>query len=274
MAIQSSQNSKIIGGDQRLDKLLAEIQVLESTDIMQPFLHRIGQIAKEPSSTRRSLLTDSLIFDLIAHSKARKEKEVTLASMREARSELLRLNSKVAKDLEIALSKAIDSENIVDGSLLKEKGLKLVKDEIKTLARISRRQAILKALAELGYEVRENMTTAWAEDGRIVIQKPNEKGYGIELGSVSDAEKFQIQLVSLEQSDEVGKISRDRDQETIWCSEFDKLQTLLEKSGSELIIEKAIPAGVKRLKQVQLASINTQRERRSKDATPSLRVHE
>ena len=110
------------------------------------------------------------------------------------------------------------------------------------------------------------MATAWAEDGRIVIQKPNEKGYGVELGSVADAERFQIQLVSLEQSSEATKLSRDRDRETIWCSEFGRLQAFLEKSGSELIIEKEIPAGIKPLKQVEAASVNSRRERRSKDS--------
>ena len=39
------------------------------------------------------------------------------------------------------------------------------------LASTSRREAILKGLSELGYEVRENMVTACAEDGRIVVKK-------------------------------------------------------------------------------------------------------
>ena len=221
-------------------------------------------IAKEPSSSRRSLLTDSLILDLASHCRVRKEKESSLTLMREVHAELRRFSSKAAKDLAIALSKAIDSEDTTNGALLKEKGLALVREETKAMAGVSRREAILKGLAELGYEVRENMATAWAEDGRIVIQKPNEKGYGIELASVADAEKFQVQLVSLEQSTEAAKLSRDRDRETIWCSEFGRLQSLLEKSGSELIIEKAIPAGVKPLKQVEATSLNSRRERRNK----------
>ena len=179
--------------------------------------------------------------------------------MREVHSELRRLSSKAAKNLEMALSKAIDSDDTANGVLVKEKGLALVREETKAMAGVSRREAILKGLAELGYEVRENMATAWAEDGRIVIQKPNERGYGVELGSVADAEKFQIQLVSLEQSNEAAKLSSDRDRETIWCSEFSRLHALLEKAGSELIIEKAIPAGVKPLKQVEAASMNSRK---------------
>lgn len=193
--------------------------------------------------------------------------------MREVLSQLRRLSAKGAKSIEIALSKAIDSGDIVNGALLKEKGSALVKAETKAMSGASRREAILKGLAELGYEVRENMSTAFAEDGRIVVQKPNEKGYGVELGSVVDAEKFQIQLVSLEQSNEADKLSRDRDQETIWCTEFGQLQDLLEKAGAEMGIEKAIPAGVKPLKQVAAASVSSSRKQQSKNSLPRLQEH-
>jgi hypothetical protein len=267
-------SSHIIEADRRLDKLLAEIQALENNIVISPFLTRAAMIAKEPSSNRRSLLTDSLILDLASHCRVRKEKESSLTLMREVYAELRRFSSKAAKDLAIALSKTIDSEDTINGALLKEKCLALVREETKAMTGASRREAILKGLAELGYEVRENMATAWAEDGRIVIQKPNEKGYGIELASVADAEKFQVQLVSLEQSAEAAKLSRDRDRETIWCSEFGRLQSLLEKSGSELIIEKAIPAGAKPLKQVAESSLNSRRERKSKGSSLRSRQHE
>lgn len=273
---QTSQSefTHIVEKECRLDKLLAEIQAFENTTVMKPFLDRTSLIAQEPSPRLRSLLTDSLIFDLISHSKARKEKESTLTSMREVCSELKRLSSKAADNLRIALSKAIDSEDLAKGSLLRDKGAALIRDTNKVIAGAARREAILKGLSEIGYEVRENMATAWAEDGRIVVKKPNEKGYGVELGSVADAEKFQIQLVSLEQSHEAAKLSRDRDRETIWCSEFSQLQTLLEKSGAELIIEKAIPSGIKPLKQVEAGTVIPSRERSLKEPTLRFRQHE
>ena len=110
------------------------------------------------------------------------------------------------------------------------------------------------------------MATAWAENGRIVVRKPNEKGYGVELGAVEDAERVQVQLVSFEPSSDASKASQDRDRETIWCSEFSRLQSLLEKSGTSLHIEKALPVGAKPLKQVQEPSITSERSRRSKES--------
>lgn len=264
-------DAKSIEADRRLDKLLAEIEATEGEGT-QPFLARATLIAQESSSSHRSLLTDSLILDLVAHSNERRAKELAMASMREIRSELHRLTSKPAKDLEILLTKAIDSNDISSCKLLRDKGIALLKEETKALAGASRREAILKGLLELGYEVRENMATAWAEDGRIVVRKPNEKGYGVELGAVEDAERMQVQLVSFEQTNDASETSRDLDRETIWCSEFSRLKSLLEKSGTALHIEKALPVGSKPLKQVQEFSIITGRERRSKEST-SKKMH-
>lgn len=256
---------KTIESDRRLDKLLAEIEATEGKGV-QPFLDRVTLIAQESSSSRRSLLTDSLILDLVAHSNERKAKELAIASMREIRSELRRLTSKPAKDLEGLLTKAIDSDDTSSVKLLRDKSVALLKEETKAIAGASRREAILKGLSELGYEVRENMATAWAEDGRIVVRKPNEKGYGVELGAVEDAEKMQVQLVSFEQANDASKSSQDLDRETIWCSEFSRLKSLLEKSGTAIHIEKALPVGSKPLKQVKKSSTVPGRERRAKDS--------
>ena len=49
------------------------------------------------------------------------------------------------------------------------------------MAATARRRAVLGGLAKLGYEVRETMATAWANDGRLVLRKPNANDYGIEL---------------------------------------------------------------------------------------------
>ncbi len=258
---------KAIEADRRLDRLLAEIEAIEGESV-QPFLARATLIAQESSSSRRSLLTDSLILDLVAHSNERKAKELAIASMREIRSELHRLTSKPAKDLEVLLTKAIDSNDISSSKLLRDKGVALLKEETRAMAGASRREAILKGLSELGYEVRENMATAWAENGRIVVRKPNENDYGVELGAVEDAERMQVQLVTYEQVNDASKASKDSDRETIWCSEFSRLKSLLEKSGTALYIEKALPVGAKALKQVENSSVIS--DARSRTHGPSL----
>lgn len=236
--------------DRRLDKLLAEIEAIEDDKTAQPFFDRVALIAKESSPSHRSLLTDSLILDLGAHINERKAKEQSIASMRKIRNELRRLPSKAAKDLDTMLTKSIDSEDTSSSTILCDRSAALLKQETKAIAGTSRREAILKGLSELGYEVRENMATAWAKDGRIVVRKPNEKDYGVELGAVEDAERVQVQLVSIEPSSDASKAYRDLDRETIWCSEFSHLKSLLEKLGTAMHIEKALPVGSRPLKQI------------------------
>ena len=233
--------------DHRLDKLLAELTTIENSDIAKPFLDRVTLIEKETSPNQRSLLTDSLVLDLLAHSNERKIQEAAIISMRETRSNLRGLCSQDAKDLIESLTKAIDNEDTSSFKTLNEKGFKLLKNEKKIIAGAARRAAILKGLSELGYEVKENMATAWAENGRIVVKKPNEDGYGVELGAIEDAERMQVQLVSFDQSINV---PQDLNRETIWCSEFSQLKLALEQSGSALHIEKALPVGSKPLKRM------------------------
>ena len=241
--------------DHRLDRLLAELTTIENSNIAKPFLDRVTLIEKETSPKQRSLLTDSLVLDLVSHSNERKTQEAVIISMRETRSNLRGLSSQEAQDLIGSLTKAIDSEDTSSFKTLNEKGFELLKNEKKIIAGTARRTAILKGLFELGYEVKENMATAWAENGRIVVKKPNEDSYGVELGAVEDAERMQVQLVSFDQSINA---SEDLNRETVWCSEFSHLKLALEQSGTALHIEKALPVGSKPLKRVVKLTIAAQ----------------
>jgi hypothetical protein len=263
-------NIKSIEIDHRLDKLLAEITTIENDDVAQPFLNRVTLIEKETSPKQRSLLTDSLILDLVTHSNNRKILDQEIVDMREVRSNLNGLNSQAAKDLIVLFTNAIGIEDISSYKILKDKADELLKSEKKAISSTSRREAILKGLAGLGYEVRENMATAWAENGRIVVKKPNEEGYGIELGAVEDAARMQVQLVSFDQSSDR---SQDLNRETIWCSEFSHLKSVLAQSGSILHIEKALPVGSKPLKQVANATTTVQ-ERRTKTTILRTKTHD
>jgi hypothetical protein len=265
--IRHGGDTKTADADRRLDKLLAEIEAIENEAAAKPFLERVALIAKESSLSHRSLLTDSLIFDLVCHTNERKVKEQVIASMREVRCGLRRLTSKAAKDIEALLTKSIDCEDVSLSKILNEKGVALLEEETRAIAGISRREAVLNGLAELGYEVRENMATAWAEDGRIIVRKPNEKGYGVELGAVQDVERMQVQLVRFERAGDAHDIARDLDQETIWCSEFTSLKLLLQKAGADLQIEKALPVGSKPLKRVKESSTTAVLDRRTKSSS-------
>ena len=255
--------------DHRLDKLLAEVEALEGKDNGQPFLERLNVIENELSMNHSALLMDSLILDLIAHSNARKENEKAISRMREIRSELRQFSSTAAQELVDHLTIAINTANISNSKMLCQRGEEIIKEETQRMAGIARRKAILRGLAELGYEVKEDLSTAWVKDGRIVVQKPHDNTYGVELGAVADAERVQVQLVTFEFTDDPLKASRDRYKETIWCSEFSHLSALLEKSGTIIEIEKALPLGAKPLKYVKQPFNGVIKDKKSRNSTAS-----
>ncbi|MBW6266652.1 hypothetical protein KZ859_29945, partial [Pseudomonas aeruginosa] len=105
----------------------------------------------------------------------------------------------------------------------------------------------LQGLASLGYEVREGMATAWAQTGRVVLRKPATPGYGLEVGGKADNGRLQLRAVALNANRDS---QRDRDIETLWCGEFQRLQALLAAQGGELSVERALGVGEVALKEI------------------------
>ena len=67
--------------------------------------------------------------------------------------------------------------------------------------------------------------------------------------------------------------STDRNLGPIWCSEFSRLKSALEQSGSALHIEKALPVGSKPLKRVANSTIAAQ-ERRTSSSVLQMKKHD
>ena len=87
------------------------------------------------------------------------------------------------------------------------------------------------------------MMTAWVAGGWVVLRKPANPGYGVELSGGSQADIMQVRTVGIGNPAEARDAGRDRDMETIWCSEFERLQSLIAKEGGSVVIESARPVG-------------------------------
>jgi hypothetical protein len=109
---------------------------------------------------------------------------------------------------------------------------------------VLRRETVLKGLAALGYEVRENMAAAWAENGRIVVSKPSDPGYGVELAAPLASAAVQVRVVAFD-SPGRGAVhaQRDREMEHTWCGEHQRLGELLAADGFNATLQHAVPAG-------------------------------
>jgi hypothetical protein len=229
----TTQSPADMKSDHRLDALMAEIETLDEEEIVRPFRDRAAAITTESSPQRRSLLTDSLILDLSERSRRRRADQATLEKLRDILAALSTWDTPEAKAIGAQIGTMLRSKKLDGADALIAHAQAVVNAEMAKLAADARRRAILGGLAKLGYVVRESMSTAWAQDGRLVVRKPNTTDYGVELGGPHDVSRLQVRVVGAERPSAPRDSSRDRDMETIWCSEFNQLQQMLAESFPE-----------------------------------------
>lgn len=231
---------------QRIDRHIAELQLLQGAPAATPFLQRLARAEAQEQAQQRNLLLDSLVIELAEATRDVQQRRELLGQVQDLASELhphaaadhatlLRQVAECHEHRDLALLQALKSEC--------EAALTAV---LQAQAALARRQAMLEGLARLGYEVREGMATAWAESGKVVLRKSATPGYGVEVGGKADNGRLQVRAVALDPQRDKG---RDRDIETIWCNEFQRLQALLKDSGGELLIERALGVGEVPLKE-------------------------
>ena len=238
------------GKDQRLERLLAEVDVLGPASAPQ-FAARADAAYAESSPKRRALLVDSLILDATEHVRNLRARDEKLGAMKRAMAELLGDSAEI-HTIRKRLESAIAGQKVADADLLVAEAKQANAIATAKAAAEQRRKVVLEAFAALGYEVREGMATAWAQNGRVVVKKAGVADYGVELGSTAGVEQMQVRLVGASTPTEPRTTQRDRDMETQWCSDFTRLRELVTKRGSELSLERALPVGAQAVKTVDL----------------------
>lgn len=231
--------------DLQIDRHLAELAAL-GVDL-SPFTARAAAVIGEPMP-RQALLADSLLVELAEAVQKGRERSARLAALRERAAELAHHNSSAAQNLRGRVEAAIVAEDVSSARALIEEADALVQEELRVLAADARRRAILQGLASLGYEVTEGMATAWVQGGQVVLRKAAHPNYGVELGGGTKSDRLQVRAVAFGNAQSPRDASRDRDMETIWCSEFERLRTLVSASGGGIEIEHALPVGATPLK--------------------------
>jgi hypothetical protein len=141
------------------------------------------------------------------------------------------------------IERTLTAPLVIEGQELVKRADFLIEEEFKAMAAEERRRAVLEGLASLGYEVSEGMATAWVQNGQIVLRKAANPGYGVELSGGSRSDLLQVRAVGIGGPAEARDANRDRDMETIWCGEFDRLKVLVAKAGGNVSIESARPVG-------------------------------
>jgi hypothetical protein len=225
---------------EHLARRLAVLATLGDPQGAQVFAENISQLQQGEPSAARNMHFDSLVLKV--------EEAISKAK---AHSQLLAAAAKLVKALEVActdesssvradLERAAEQGEHSAVNTLIETGKAILAEGLKRSIADARRQAVLRGLVQLGYEVRENMAAAWAKSGRLVLIRPDRSGYGVELAGSADVERMQVRVVAFSHDRDS---RRDLDAESQWCSEFSQLSATLKASGSQLIIEKAASVG-------------------------------
>lgn len=218
---------------------LAALSGREETFSFEERLKALGQ----STDARQGLLVDSLTLDLgRALLDARAAADLA-AKFDESISELAEMDPARAGQF-VERRSSMTALDLI--GLLKEVGV-AIEQTREQRAAISRRDAVLKGLAELGYELGETMDAAWVRDGRLVLRKAAQADYGVELIGGVNAAKLQMRVVGFGATSDP---ARDRDAETVWCSDVGQLEAKLAKSGGGLTIERALPIGATPVKRI------------------------
>lgn len=217
---------------QAVTKCLSELRLLDDS-MYQSTCDEWICCQTEADASRKRIWTDSLISDItqILRETKHLSKIIDKASVLET---LLDTNGITVT---INLAQAIDNRDCasIEGWITQAEQALHQYEAKQAIA--TRRQSILSGLSELGYSVSEQMSVIWERDGRIVLERPQLAGYGVEL---SGRENIQLRPVAF--TDARDK-KRDRDVETIWCGDFAELRNQLQESGNHLDIVRHLPIG-------------------------------
>ncbi len=236
---------------ERMEMALAELEAIVGADSIAAFAERYDASAAKLDGGTRALLVDSLVLEMGAVVAAHRADAAVRDRLEAALSGLETIAAPEAAAAAAALraEARCGDADMPSVSARAEEALAM---HGAAQAAAARRRALLASLADLGYEVRPSMTTALAERGRVVVRRPGGGDYGVELAAPGAAERVQVRLVGSASPAAPRDARRDRDAETVWCGDVERLRSLFGAAGGELVVERALGAGIEPVKTVAM----------------------
>ncbi|OYU37306.1 MAG: hypothetical protein CFE35_02805 [Novosphingobium sp. PASSN1] len=240
----------------RLDTL----KHLVSDEMLAGWQVRLDEAENAPLA-RRALVLDGLTVETARVHEAEEGRAAALFDLR------LLLAEASAAGIVVADVGRIEDSAITDIEARKAEIKTILDAHERETAAAARRAAVLDGLAGLGYKVSEGMTTTLAQEGRLVVRSAARQDYGVEITAPAGATRIQMAPIAFTLGGAGPDPARDRDAETIWCSEVTELGARLAKAQGELVIENSLPIGARALKRIA----DREREARESVAAPELK---
>ena len=229
---------------------------------------RFGEAA---SASQRGLRLDSLCLELGEFLRKNRLEKALRVALGLALEDLAEKSSMEADIWRRKLQEALAEAVLASGAdeLLSAVRAWMVEENRREDAE-AQRVAVLGALVELGYEVREGMATAWTEEGRVVVHKPGESVYGVEVSAPSVGNALQVRVVAKGEASRSQQ--RDKEVEETWCGEFSRLRALLAEEGFPTELKQAHAPGEVAIKTIAGGESKAEQERNRQGKTaPQMR---
>ena len=227
----------------RFDLALAELDTVGlSENAKSKILTRLDDSYAEDSPSRRKLKLDSLMIEIAQAVRNQRNKNTLLEKLNSIKQELLVINSAEATKIKLQIDKAISTGDVHIFQNMLDTTKDKVSDIIKAASTAKGKEALINALSSLGYQIIEGMQTAVVENGQLIVKKPMQDTYGVQIQQIMSSGKFQLRMVSAT-PDNQRSVCEDESEETAWCSDLSHIQKSLSDSGVELEIIKALDPG-------------------------------
>ncbi len=251
------------------ERIVDELRALDQR-AASAFDERLAAIQEENREGRQGLLIDSLVLDVSAARKDAVIRAGLAITLEGIAAELTNLAEPVATAKAVEIGSLLNQEaKTADLLGILQRSLQIL-DEARTRnANAHRRTVLLSGLARMGYEVRQEMETAWVRDGKIILRDRASATYGVEIGGNLDG-MVQMRTVAFDRPGAVRDGKDDVKAEESFCDAFAALSADLAADGGGISVVRAVGVGVMPVKSVLvtndaeaewLASTETERTR-------------
>ncbi|MBI2924312.1 MAG: hypothetical protein HYY24_01255 [Verrucomicrobia bacterium] len=230
----------------KLDRVLAEASILHGTGGWGTLLAKAETIRQEKDSTRRRMLYEALLLECGALLKTLREVERWQSEIDKLIDGAAHLKGTAVDGLVVELEALRRAGRVTDLSRLSARLKSVIAAEEKRLEREQKRRAVLESLAELGYEVEEGaMATALVAGGKLVVRKPAEDEYAVEVVANSECSAVQTRVIRYAAAEDPTEQQRQRDKEReeTWCADHARMLERMAQRGLESKFILRIPAG-------------------------------
>ena len=254
---------------EKAEQLLAELSLLQNHASWSSLRERAAAIERETDPAFRRTQYEALALDCSARLKNLKAHTEWRARLEALLDRTSTATGPVVERLRGQLQTLLRAGNVVDlGKLERELTAAVAAADQRRLAD-ERRQAILESLAAIGYELDgAPMETAVVSAGKLVIRKPGNAEYAVELVVNSDLSLLQTAMVRHADTAELTEQQRLRDceQEESWCGDHARLRDELARRGFDSAFKLKLPSGQHPVRVIVRSA--EERARHRADASP------